>query len=179
MPYGSGTYGSKIGRPPTAKKEDPKTIAKNKAHKALRAINARDKANSTLDNAPRSIAEAKRQGKATYRDKNGGEKAAVTAEDLKKSGHKTLRAYLNAKGKPAKPAKTSQGSSGKTAPMAKKPVAKNIDSRTKAQRIKDSKPKNIPRSKAQSQKDEANKKFGFAMPGSKSRININLNKKKK
>ena len=28
--------------------------------------------------------------------------AAVTKEELDKSGHKTLRAYLNAKGKPAK-----------------------------------------------------------------------------
>ena len=62
----------------------------------------KDKTRSALKNAPRSIAEAKRQGKATFIDKNGNTKAAVTAEDLKKSGHKTLRAYLNAKGKPVK-----------------------------------------------------------------------------
>ena len=51
---------------------------------------------------PRTIAEAKRQGKLYFVDKNGKKKAAVTAEMLKKSGHKSLRAYLNAKGKPAK-----------------------------------------------------------------------------
>ena len=50
---------------------------------------------------PRTIAEAKRMGKSYYIGKDGKKKAAVTAEDLKKSGHKTLRAYLNAKGKKA------------------------------------------------------------------------------
>ena len=78
------------------------SAAKAKTNKAAKAMDARDKTRSTLKNAPRSIAEAKRQGKATYIDKNGNTKAAVTAEDLKKSGHKTLRAYLNAKGKPVK-----------------------------------------------------------------------------
>ena len=51
---------------------------------------------------PRTIAQAKKMGKLYFVDKNGKKKAAVTAEDLKKSGHKSLRAYLNAKGKPAK-----------------------------------------------------------------------------
>jgi len=51
---------------------------------------------------PSTIAEAKRMGKSYYIGKDGKKKAAVTAEDLKKSGHKTLRAYLNAKGKKAK-----------------------------------------------------------------------------
>jgi len=51
---------------------------------------------------PRNIAQAKKMGKLYFVDKNGKKKAAVTAEDLKKSGHKSLRAYLNAKGKPAK-----------------------------------------------------------------------------
>ena len=50
---------------------------------------------------PSTIAEAKRMGKSYYIGKDGKKKAAVTAEDLKKSGHKTLRAYLNAKGKKA------------------------------------------------------------------------------
>ena len=54
---------------------------------------------------PRTIAQAKKMGKLYFVDKNGKKKAAVTAEDLKKSGHKTLRAYLNAKGKPAKKGK--------------------------------------------------------------------------
>jgi len=49
-----------------------------------------------------SVAEAKRKGLSTYVGRDGKPKAAVTAEELKKSGHKTLRAYLNAKGKPAK-----------------------------------------------------------------------------
>ena len=51
---------------------------------------------------PSTIAEAKRMGKSYYIGKDGKKKAAVTAEDLKKSGHKTLRAYLTAKGKKAK-----------------------------------------------------------------------------
>jgi len=51
---------------------------------------------------PSTIAEAKRMGKSYYIGKDGKKKAAVTAEDLKKSGHKTLRAYLNAKGKKVK-----------------------------------------------------------------------------
>jgi len=48
-----------------------------------------------------SVAEAKRKGLSTFIGRDGKPKAAVTAEDLKKSGHKTLRAYLNAKGKKA------------------------------------------------------------------------------
>ena len=51
---------------------------------------------------PRTIAQAKRMGKSYFIGRDGKKKAAVTAEDLKKSGHKTLQAYLNAKGKKAK-----------------------------------------------------------------------------
>lgn len=53
---------------------------------------------------PRTIAEARRMGKSYFIGKDGKKKAAVTAEQLKKSGHKNLTAYLNAKGKPAKKA---------------------------------------------------------------------------
>ena len=42
----------------------------------------------------RTIAEAKRKGLSTFIDKSGKEKAAVTKEELKKSGM-TLREYLN------------------------------------------------------------------------------------
>lgn len=59
-------------------------------------------ASSNTSKEPTSIAQAKRMGKSYFIGKDGKKKAAVTAEDLKKSGHKTLRAYLNAKGKPAK-----------------------------------------------------------------------------
>ena len=80
----------------------PKPKSKPKVTAGVSDAKGKDKTRSALKNAPRSIAEAKRQGKATFIDKNGNTKAAVTAEDLKKSGHKTLRAYLNAKGKPVK-----------------------------------------------------------------------------
>ena len=62
-----------------------------------------------------SIAEAKRKGLATFIGKDGKAKAAVTKEELEKSGHKTLRAYLNAKGKPAKKKETPKGGRGKPA----------------------------------------------------------------
>jgi len=162
MPYGSG-----------------KAVAKRKA--AL--------------NKPTSVAAAKKQGKPTFTGTDGKQKAAVTAKDLKDSGHKTLRAYLNAKGKPAKKSPGKSDSVGKnkrevSAAVAKRTAAlkkqnelatmapKKIDSRAKAQRITDSTPKNIPLSKAQSQQAAEKNKFGFAMPGSKSRINFALNKKK-
>ena len=57
---------------------------------------------TTESKEPRTIAEAKRMGKSYFVGKDGKKKAAVTAEQLKASGHKTLRAYLNAKGKKAK-----------------------------------------------------------------------------
>ena len=57
---------------------------------------------TTESKEPRTIAEAKRVGKSYFVGKDGKKKAAVTAEQLKASGHKTLRAYLNAKGKKAK-----------------------------------------------------------------------------
>jgi len=44
--------------------------------------------------APRTVAEAKRRGSKTFIDKSGKRKAAVTAEELKKSGL-SLRDYLN------------------------------------------------------------------------------------
>ena len=59
------------------------------------------KPKTTEPKEPRTIAEAKRMGKSYFIGKDGKKKAAVTAEDLKKSGHKTLQAYLNAKGKKA------------------------------------------------------------------------------
>jgi len=62
-------------------------------------------ASSNTSKEPTSIAQAKRMGKSYFIGKDGKKKAAVTAEDLKKSGHKNLQAYLNAKGKPAKKAK--------------------------------------------------------------------------
>ena len=60
---------------------------------------AKLKPQSPAQGQPRSIAAAKKAGKDYFYDKNGVKKAAVTAADLKASGHKTLRAYLNAKKK--------------------------------------------------------------------------------
>lgn len=81
--------------------------AKARAEKA-KSNQAQVKAKSTPAKDPNkaySMAEAKRRKLSTYVGKDGKVMAAVTAEDLKKSGHKTLRAYLNAKGKPVKKAK--------------------------------------------------------------------------
>jgi len=48
------------------------------------------------DKEPRTIAQAKKMGKDYFIDKNNNKKAAVTAEELKKSGL-SLRDYLNKK----------------------------------------------------------------------------------
>tara|TARA_A100000172_G_scaffold16753_1_gene9109 strand:+ start:427 stop:972 length:546 start_codon:yes stop_codon:yes gene_type:complete len=50
----------------------------------------------TKDKEPRTIAQAKTMGKDYFIDKNNKKKAAVTAEELKKSGL-SLRDYLNKK----------------------------------------------------------------------------------
>ena len=50
----------------------------------------------TKDKEPRTIAQAKKMGKDYFIDKNNTKKAAVTAEELKKSGL-SLRDYLNKK----------------------------------------------------------------------------------
>ena len=50
----------------------------------------------TKDKEPRNIAQAKTMGKDYFIDKNNNKKAAVTAEELKKSGL-SLRDYLNKK----------------------------------------------------------------------------------
>lgn len=77
-----------------------KELAKKRSGSPGQAVPmAKKKADSK---EPRTIAEARRMGKSYFIGKDGKPKAAVTAEQLKKSGHKTLRAYLNAKGKPAK-----------------------------------------------------------------------------
>jgi hypothetical protein len=77
--------------------------AKSPMKRPTQAIKKAAKPNPGKPNTePRNIAQAKKMGKLYFVDKNGKKKAAVTAEDLKKSGHKSLRAYLNAKGKPAK-----------------------------------------------------------------------------
>lgn len=88
------TVKDKVASTPTAQqKADVKRVsAATKARKADSASKSKE---------PRTIAEAKRMGKAYFIGKDGKKKAAVTAEDLKKSGHKNLQAYLNAKGKKA------------------------------------------------------------------------------
>lgn len=74
-----------------------RTEAANKNQAQVKA-----KTKTTAPKEPRTIAEAKRMGKSYFIGRDGKKKAAVTAEDLKKSGHKNLQAYLNAKGKKAK-----------------------------------------------------------------------------
>ena len=102
-PAGRGDIG-KVGSMPR-KSGAPKT-SKPPMKRPTQAIKAAAKPKPGKPNIePRTIAQAKKMGKLYFVDKNGKKKAAVTAEDLKKSGHKTLRAYLNAKGKPAKKGK--------------------------------------------------------------------------
>jgi hypothetical protein len=52
-----------------------------------------EKSGSKKEKAPRSVAEAKKQGKSTYTGKDGKQKAAVYKEDLGKG--QSLRDYLN------------------------------------------------------------------------------------
>ena len=68
----------------------------------------------------RTIAEAKRKGLSTFIDKSGKEKAAVTKEELKKSGM-TLREYLN---KQKANAKKKAGGGMRKSKMASKGGAK-------------------------------------------------------
>jgi hypothetical protein len=53
------------------------------------------------EKAPRSVAEAKKQGKSTYTGKDGKQKAAVYKEDLGKG--QSLKDYLNKGGGKSKP----------------------------------------------------------------------------
>ena len=57
---------------------------------------ARAKITQTVGGRPRTIAQAQKMGKKYFYDKNGKRKAAVTAEQLKKSGL-TLAQYLKKK----------------------------------------------------------------------------------
>jgi LysM repeat protein len=57
------------------------------------------------DKAPRSVAEAKKQGKSTYTGKDGKQKAAVYKEDLGKG--QSLKDYLNKGGGRSAPTKNS------------------------------------------------------------------------
>lgn len=86
------------GKKPSTKSRFGTSPAKTAAKGPVKTIKPVGKPNTE----PRTISEARKQGKLYFVDKNGKKKAAVTAEMLKKSGHKSLRAYLNAKGKPAK-----------------------------------------------------------------------------
>lgn len=90
----------KKATPPKKKYDTPKkkpTPPKKKTNPPKKKVVAAKKGE------PKSIAEAKRMGKSYFMSKNKSgklvKKAAVTAEMLKKSGHKDLRAYLNHGGK--------------------------------------------------------------------------------
>ena len=66
-----------------------------------------------------SYNEAKNRCLPTYIGKDGNVKATVSADELRKAGYTTgpkgLRAYLNAKGKPAKKEEKPKGGRGKPA----------------------------------------------------------------
>jgi len=84
---------------PTTKKTTPTPTVTPTAKKPTPTPT---KKNDKKPQVAKSLAEAKSKGLSTYVGKDGKKKAAVSAEELKASGHKSLRAYLNAKGKPAK-----------------------------------------------------------------------------
>ena len=91
----------KIGTGPTKKKTEGET---KKPSKKVTNSSPPLKRPKNIGE-PTSIAQAKRMGLSYFFKGKGDKKkklAAVTKEELDKSGHKTLRAYLNAKGKPAK-----------------------------------------------------------------------------
>lgn len=113
--------------------------AATKAHKTLAEKAKREKAEAnkpatkpkaSTSSEPRTIAEAKRLGKSYFIGSDGKRKAAVTAADLQKSGHKTLGAYLNNKGKPAKP----KGASNTDDAYKPKATPSNSDSAYKTSR---------------------------------------------
>jgi hypothetical protein len=87
--------------------------------------------NEEKDKAPRSVAEAKKQGKSTYTGKDGKQKAAVYKEDLGKG--QSLKDYLNKGGgnNPSKGKNNNNKSSGNNnnntaAPTVAKPKAKAV-----------------------------------------------------
>ena len=67
------------------KEEANKLLSKNKKTKSADILSGGE---------PRTIAKAKKMGKKTFRDKRGKKLAAVTKEELAKSGL-SLRDYLN------------------------------------------------------------------------------------
>ena len=64
-----------------------------------------EKSGSKKEKAPRSVAEAKKQGKSTYTGKDGKQKAAVYKEDLGKG--QSLKDYLNKGGGRSAPTRDS------------------------------------------------------------------------
>ena len=87
------------------KKKDPKRslsknlmTAKNRQKEAANKLLSKDKKTKSEDilsgGEPRTIAKAKKMGKKTFRNKRGKKLAAVTKEELAKSGL-SLRDYLN------------------------------------------------------------------------------------
>ena len=92
-------------------KSSPVTVGSPEAGRKARAAYKRPTTARPKPPGPTTIAAAKRAGvKNFYRWENGkwAKKAAVTAGDLRKSGHKTLAAYLRAKGKPKSQLKTNK-----------------------------------------------------------------------
>ena len=72
----------------------------------------------------KTIAEAKRRGLSTFTDKSGKKKAAVTAEELKKSGL-SLRDYLNKQQGKTRKAPKAPTTTPKPKPTRKNPLAGN------------------------------------------------------
>ena len=91
--------------PAIVKKKAPKrslsknlVTAKNRQKEAANKLLSKNKKTKSADilsgGEPRTIAKAKKMGKKTFRDKRGKKLAAVTKEELAKSGL-SLRDYLN------------------------------------------------------------------------------------
>ena len=78
--------------------------ARSKVRRATGTVTPAKKAAASAAPGPTSISAARKKGLSYFYRKEKGvwkKKATVTAEELKASGHKTLKAYLDAKGKKA------------------------------------------------------------------------------
>ena len=87
----------------------------------------------------RTIAEAKRRGLSTFTDKSGKKKAAVTAEELKKSGL-SLRDYLNKQQGKTRKAPKAPTTTPKPKPTRKNPLAGNKFLQASAKNVGKTKP---------------------------------------
>jgi LysM repeat protein len=128
------------------------------------------------DKAPRSVAEAKKQGKSTYTGKDGKQKAAVYKEDLGKG--QSLKDYLN-KGGGNNPSKgknnnnKNSGNNNTAAPTVAKPKAKAVQKNNTANVIAGRQARGLSMLEAQNQRRNRQGKVVSAADASYGYIDAN------